>query len=137
MLDKNGIVRECRKKDQPGVFYIGSYEGALKYFDVDPNAPEYPDSIGDPWNIIVYYQLSGFALPRLSNEIYDILEAAMKRPKFWVQPDKRHETIMGLIEKAEKAKIIDNDLLIKSLNNRGSITDKRRIFAYNKWLNSL
>ena len=113
--------------------YLGSYEAAIKYFGVDE---EEPQGWGKLENIVLYHQTSGFTVPKLTNELFDILVQAQSEHKYWAAPNKREERAMEVIEKSRKAGFIMDELILKTLRNSDRKASKDRIYAYEKWMKS-
>lgn len=129
-LTPNGNVVQCNYSCTQHEHYIGTYENALVYFGVEKEGVK---AYGNLMNIMIYHQLSGYTVPKLSNELYDILMSAMAEHKYWVPLDQRKEKALEMLDLAEEKELLRDDLIIASLQKRGKRNDLSRIHAYEHW----
>lgn len=132
-LTKNGNVVQCKWNCKcQHEHYNGSYEQAIKYFGIDQKEIQ---SWGNLKNIIIYHQTSQYTVPKLSNELYDILISAMAQHKYFVPLDKRKETAMQILDWAKCNNYIKDELICKTINKKAknNIKQQRRVYMYELW----
>lgn len=112
--------------------YIGTYENALKYFGVDTNNIK---SYGNLKNIIIYHQTSQYTIPKLSNELYDILINAMSEHKYWVEPINRENKAFELLSWANENNYLNDKIIYKTLknNSESNLKVQKRLYMYELW----
>lgn len=132
-LTEKGNVIQCKWNcEKEHEHYIGTYERAVKYFGIEQ---EYIKSYGHLMNIIIYHQTSQYTVPKLSNELYDILINAMAEHKYWVPFNQRHEKAIAILKEAkEKGYLIDN-LICKTIEKTAAdnLNQQRRKYLFEKW----
>lgn len=132
-LTNKGNVVQCKWNCKANhEHYVGSYENAIKYFGIDENEIK---SYGKLINIIIYHQTSRQTIPKLSNELYDILINAMSKHKYWVPQEKRHEVAMETLLQAKKAGLIIDDKICKTIEEKAkdNFIAQRRIYLFKLW----
>lgn len=130
-LTNNGNVVQCKWDCKCNhEHYIGTYERAVKYFGVSQNDIQ---SYGDIFNIIYYHQTSQFTIPKLSNELYDILIDSMSEHKYWTPENLRHQKAIEALNKAKKAGLIKDIQICKTIKEKGNVKSKQRVYIYNLW----
>jgi hypothetical protein len=131
-LTEKGKVVECPYNcSKNHEHYQGTFENALKYFGVDE-----VKGWGKLMNIIVYHQTSGMTVPKLTNELLDILVKAQKERKYWSNPEEREQMALDAIANAERIGLISDERLLDMLRNSERDAAKSRIWAYEKWMSS-
>lgn len=131
-LTNKGNVVQCKWNCQSNhEHYQGTFEGALKYFGIYD-----VKSWGNLINIVVYHQTSDKTVPKLSNELFDILVRAQSNHKYWAVPLERESNALKIIEEAEKAGLIYDENLIKILESSDRKASQSRVWAYRKWMKS-
>ena len=134
-LTKNGNVVQCKWDCKANhEHYIGTYEHAVKYFGIDQNEI---NSYGNLFNIIIYHQTSQYTVPKLSNELYDILINAMSEHKYWTPTEKREEKAFETLDLAKKSGYIIDDKICKSIDEKAKDNHKqqRRKYMFEIWKN--
>lgn len=133
-LTNKGNVVQCKWNCESNhEHYIGTYERATKYFGVEQSDIK---SYGNLFNIVVYHQTSQFTIPKLSNELYDILISAMAEHKYWVIPKDRHNKAMEILDIANKKGFIIDEAICKTINIKAqdNVKAQRRQYLYKLWL---
>lgn len=134
-LTSKGNVIQCRWNCQANhEHFVGSYEQAVKYFGIEEQNIK---SYGELLNIIIYHQTSGLTIPKLSNELYDILINAMGEHKYWVAKYNRKNKALEILDEAEKKGYIFDQKILDTLFKSDKRSSKERIYAYNKWITSI
>lgn len=110
--------------------YIGTYERAVKYFGIEQDEIK---SYGNLLNIIIYHQTSQYTVPKLSNELYDIMISAMSEHKYWTKPSERHKRAMETLKIANKKNYIMDKIICKTIEEKGNINAKKRKYMYEVW----
>lgn len=130
-VTNKGNVIQCKWNCQCNhEHYIGTYENAVKYFGIDTNEIQ---SYGNLMNIIIYQQTSQFTIPKLSNELYEKLIDAMSEHKYWVPQDQRHNKAMEILNQAEKAGFIKDDIICKTIKEKVNVKSQRRVYLFELW----
>lgn len=131
-LTNKGNVIQCKWNCKANhEHYIGTYERAVKYFGVLQNEIK---SYGNLLNIIIYHQTSQYTVPKLSNELYDILINAMSEHKYWIEPNARHAEAIKTLDLANSKGYIFDALICKTIDERGNDNAKKRKYMYELWL---
>lgn len=132
-LTEKGNVVQCKWNCQCNhEHYVGTYERAVKYFGIEQNEIQ---SWGNLANIIIYHQTSQHTVPKLSNELYDILMSAMSEHKYWVEPNLRHDKAMEMLAYAKQKGYIMDDLICKTIETKAkdNVNQQRRKYMFEKW----
>lgn len=132
-LTKNGNVVQCKWDCKCNhEHFIGTYERAVNYFGIDESNIK---SYGKLFNIVIYHQDSQFTIPKLSNELFEILMDAMAEHKYWVPKDKREEKAFEILDLAKKSGYIIDDAICKSIDEKAKDNPKqqRRKYMYEIW----
>ncbi len=128
-LTSKGNVVQCGSNCQcKHEHFVGSYEGALKYFGVSD-----PQSWGKLMNVILYHQTSDRTFPKLSNELYDILVKAQAEHKYYAPQEQRSQNALDTIEEAEKHGLIYDERLLKILERSDRQASRDRVYWFKKW----
>ena len=123
--------------------YNGTYENALKYFCVSEEDKDNIKSYGNLMYVILYHQTSDKTIPKLSNELFDILIRLQKEHKYWALEKDREKNAYELLDKAKEKGLLFDDKIIESLKSVAENEDlqisrrnkaKSRIYYYEKWL---
>lgn len=134
-LTNKGNVIQCKWNCKANhEHYIGTYERAVKYFGIDQNEI---NSYGNLFNIVMYHQTSQYTVPKLSNELYDILINAMSEHKYWIPIEKREEKAFEILDLAKKSGYIIDDRICKSIDEKAKDNPKqqRRKYMFEIWKN--
>lgn len=127
-----GNVVKCKNPSKCRLeHYQGTYERAIKFFGAED-----PVSWGKLINIIVYHQTSQMCVPKLSNELFDILVDAQSEHKYWAPVKEREKRALKTIEQAKQAGFIIDDLILNTLRKSEKMSSKSRIWTYEKWMKS-
>lgn len=132
-LTNKGNVVKCKANCQCNhEHYIGTYERAVKYFGIKEDEIQ---SWGNLINIVVYHQTSQYTIPKLSNELYDILIDAMSEHKYWVEADRRHEKAMEILKLANQKGYIIDDRICKTISEKAqdNFKQQRRKYMFELW----
>ena len=133
-LTSKGNVVQCKWNCKENhEHFVGTYERAVKYFGVEQ---EDIQSYGNLMNIIIYQQTSQYTVPKLSNELYDILMNAMSEHKYWVVPSKRHSEALRILSLANKKGYIMDELICKTIETKAADNKNQqsRKYMYEKWI---
>lgn len=133
MTERGNVVR-CRSNcERDHEHYLGTYEQALHWFGVE----ETEDGPGKLINIVMYHQWGQRTVPKLSNELYDILMRAQSQRKWWAPKAMRHENAMRTLDEAERVGMLMDDKIIQALQKGGKPVHQGRIWAHEKWVRDL
>ena len=133
-LTKNGNVVQCKWNCHCNhKHYVGTYENALNFFDVDLKEVH---NYGDLINIVIYHQTSQYTIPKLTYELYNILIDSMSEHKYWVEPSMRHDEAIKTLQKANNIGLIEDNKIYNTIKNKESNNPKqnRRIYMNDLWL---
>ena len=134
-LTRKGNVVQCKWNCTANhEHFVGSYERAIKYFGIEENEIK---SYGNLMNIIIYHQTSQQTIPKLSNELFDILINSMSEHKYFVQNSKRENEALKLLNEAKKLGYIFDEKIVQSIKKANEIEynvkREKRLYMYNLW----
>lgn len=132
-LTNKGNVVQCKWNCECNhEHYVGSYERAVKYFGVETKEIK---SYGNLLNIVIYHQTSQFTVPKLSNELYDILINAMAEHKYWEPVADRHDRALEVLDLAKRKGYITDELICKTITEKASdnIKAQKRKYMFELW----
>ena len=132
-LTKNGNVIKCPYNcTKNHEHYQGTFDGALEFFGVKE-----VKNYGRLIDIIMYHQTSNRTAPKLSNELFYILVRAQGEHKYWAPKHEREKNAFEALELAERAGFIYDDKLVPILKESKRKAANDRVWAWEKWLESL
>lgn len=133
LTNKGNVIQckwDCKANHE---HFVGSYERAVKYFGVEQNEIK---SYGNLMNIIIYQQTSQHTVPKLSNELYDILINAMSEHKYWVSANERHSKAIEILKEAREKGYIMDELICKTIDKKAkdNVNQQRRKYMFEIWI---
>lgn len=133
LTNKGNVIQckwDCKANHE---HYVGTYERAVIYFGVEQDEIK---SYGNLINIVIYHQTSQHTVPKLSNELYDILINAMCEHKYWTIPKERHKKAMETLKLAKEKGYIMDDLICETIEKKAkdNVNQQRRKYMYELWL---
>lgn len=132
LTEKGNVIKckwDCKSNHE---HYLGTYEQAVRYFGVEQSEIK---SWGNLLNIVVYHQTSQWTVPKLSNELYDILMSAMCEHKYWTPPNERHGKAMKTLDKAAAKGFIMDEKICRTIDKSDNLKAKSRKYMYEVWCN--